>query len=239
MLQSLAASVPWVQRACSPAVWVVVDTIWMVEFSARVTLYGGQEPATPTIFLGGCSQQHAGSGGGAAGYEWGGQRQTTFSRHAGALRVDMLWSQEWVFDLRHANRPSTMLPFLDLQFDMASSSAATPGSHSTLHRVDWVRDASEAHIPHLRARSHVAVRRSPVSGRLHRRGLEFPREKNLVRGTPSLHFLQRQQCSCRVEDPEPLFTERWHYTVPPNVRSSVFAFQRDPNSDKHGSQRCA
>ncbi len=75
MLQSLAASVPWVHRACSSAAWVVVDTIWMVEFSARVTLYGGQEPATPTIFLGGYSPQHAGSGGGAAGYEWGGQWQ--------------------------------------------------------------------------------------------------------------------------------------------------------------------
>jgi hypothetical protein len=76
MLQSLATSVPWVQRACSQAAWVVVDTIWMVEFSARVTLYGGQEPATSTIFLGGHSPQRAeaGSGGGAAGYEWGGQR---------------------------------------------------------------------------------------------------------------------------------------------------------------------
>jgi hypothetical protein len=47
----------------------------------------GQEPATSTIFLGGYSPQRAeaGSGrGGASRYEWGGQWQTTISRHAGA-----------------------------------------------------------------------------------------------------------------------------------------------------------
>ncbi len=139
MLQSLAASVPWVQRACSPAAWVVVDTIWMVEFSARVTLYGGQEPATSTIFLGGYSQQRAEAclGGGAARYKWGGQWQTTVSRHAGAPHADMLWSQEWVVGFRHANQPSTMLSFLGLQLDMAGSSTATSGSCSTLQRVDW------------------------------------------------------------------------------------------------------
>ena len=48
--------------------------------------------------------------------------------------------------------------------------AATSGSCSTLQRVDWAGDASEAHNPYLRARDHVAVRRSPVSDRLHRRG---------------------------------------------------------------------
>jgi hypothetical protein len=60
--------------------------IWMVEFSERVTLYGGRERATSTIFLGGYSPQRAeaGSCGGASRYEWGGQWQTTISRHAGA-----------------------------------------------------------------------------------------------------------------------------------------------------------
>ena len=92
-----------------------------------------------------------------------------------------------------------MLPFLGLQWDMAGSSAATSdscstlqsavnnailsglamghgrpaatsGSCSTLQRVDWAGDAFEAHNPYLRARDHVAVRRSPVSNRLRRRG---------------------------------------------------------------------
>jgi hypothetical protein len=53
-----------------------------------------------------------------------------------------------------------------------------------------------------------------------------------VRGTHSFHTLQRQQGALRMEDPEPLFTERWHYTVPPYVRCPVFALQRDPNSGK-------
>ena len=89
MLQSLVASVPWAQLACSPA---------------RVTLYGGQEPATSTIFLGGYSPQRAeaGSGRGASRYEWGGQWQTTISRHAGAT-FRLLWSQEWGVGLRHVN----------------------------------------------------------------------------------------------------------------------------------------
>ena len=44
------------------------------------------------------------------------------------------------------------------------------GSCSTLQRVDWAGDAFEADNPYLRARDHVAVRQSPVSGRPHRLG---------------------------------------------------------------------
>ena len=90
--------------------------------------------------------------------------------HQQARRGDLLWSQEWGVGFRHANQPSTLLSFLGLQWDMADSSAATSGSCSTLQRVDWAGDAFEAHNPYLRARDHVAVRRSPVSDRLHRRG---------------------------------------------------------------------
>ena len=100
-----------------------------------------------------------------------------------------------------------MLPFLGLQWDMAGSSAATSSSCSTLQRAvnnatlsglamghgrqfggdlrqlfhspksGLAGDAFEAHNPYLRARDHVAVRHSPVSGRLYRRG---PRGRSVL-----------------------------------------------------------
>jgi hypothetical protein len=270
----LAAGVPWVQRACWPAAGVVVDTVWMVESAARVTLYGDQEPATLTTLLGGygslrelghvlvsftgsiidavrleeawpdvrfwegrhfvderfrlplverstsvchtsawsdgpywarptwhchrgssVSGVHesildgtytvaknslprrpifrklgrvlvAGSSGGAAGHEWGGQWQTTVtvSRHAGEPHANLSWSQEWVVGFHRANQPSTMLSFLGLQLETASSLAAPSGSCSTLQRVDWAGDMSEAHNLHLGARGHAVVSHSLVAG---------------------------------------------------------------------------
>ncbi len=145
---------------------------------------------------------------------------TVADDHQQACRGDLLWSQEWGVGFRHANQQSTMPSFLGLQWDMAGSSAVTSGSCCTPQRVDWAWDAFEAHNPpsHLRARDHVAVRHSPVSGRLYRRGPrgpECPREKNRVRGTPSLHF--SLAATRLVSDGRPSLTEQWHYTVPPNV----------------------
>ncbi len=53
VFRSLAAGIPRVRQAWQPAAGVVVDTVWMVESAARVTLYGGQELATLTIPPGG------------------------------------------------------------------------------------------------------------------------------------------------------------------------------------------
>jgi len=80
MPQSLTAGVPWVQLACWPAAWVFIDK------------HGWYSP----------ERAEAGSGGGASRYEWGGQWQTTISRHAGAT-FRLLWSQEWGVGLRHVN----------------------------------------------------------------------------------------------------------------------------------------
>jgi hypothetical protein len=196
MLQSLAANVPWVQRACSQAAWVVVDTIWMVVFSARATLYGGQEPTTTTIFLGGCSPQRAkaGSGGGAAGYEWGGQWQTTVSRHA---RRRMQTCCGLRSGSSVSNQPSTMLSFLGLQLDMAGSSAATSGSYSTLRRVAWAGDAFEAHKPQLRARDHVAVRQSLVAGSTGDTLFRGPGQANVWRAAASWLRADIRAYGCR------------------------------------------
>ena len=197
----LAAGTPQVQQARQPAAGVVVDTVWMVESAARVTLYGGQELASLTIPPGGYGPRReldqlwvsltgsvidavrleevgphwagpawhrhcvnsvsgvlesildgtytvaknslprqptfrrlgrvlaAGSGEGAAEYEWGGQWQTTVTvdRHAVEPQANLSWSQEWVVGFRHTNRPSTMLSFLGLQLDTASGLVVTLG----------------------------------------------------------------------------------------------------------------
>jgi hypothetical protein len=53
--------------------------------SQHGSLYTGDRNQPPQqSFLGGTQRAEAGSGGGASRYEWGGQGQTTISRHAGA-----------------------------------------------------------------------------------------------------------------------------------------------------------
>ncbi len=85
MLQTLAAGVPRVQQMWSRVAWIDLDARWAVVISARVTLYGGQEPATSTFSLRGCNLRRAGagSGGGAFGSEWGRPSSAgTQGRHA-------------------------------------------------------------------------------------------------------------------------------------------------------------
>jgi hypothetical protein len=166
MLQTLAAGVPRVQQMWSRVAWIDLDARWAVVISARVTLYGGQEPATSTFSLRGCNPQRAGacSGGRDFGSEWGGRWQTIFNKHTVAPRTNSSWSQEWLFGWCHANQPSIMLSFLGLQFDIASGSAVGSGSASTFQRVDRAGDVFEAHNLPLSAGGRVAVRRSAVMG---------------------------------------------------------------------------
>ncbi len=137
--------------------------------SQHGSLYTGDRNQPPQqSFLGGTQRAEAGSGGGASRYEWGGQGQTTISRHTGATCCG-LRSRASV-SVTPISRQQCY-PFWACNWTcQAGSSAATSGSCSALQRVDWAGDAFEAHNPYLRARDHVAVRQSPVSGRLHRRG---------------------------------------------------------------------
>jgi hypothetical protein len=80
--------------------------------------------------------------------------------------------------------------------------------------------------PLARAGRSAAVGQQPAS----QAGLEAFQKERPTLGAPSFPASQRGQGFSQMGDLEPMFMERWHYTVPPHVCGPVFALQRDPNS---------
>ncbi len=109
----------------------------------------------------------------------------TVSRHAGELHANLSCSQEWAVGFHRANQPSTMLSFLGSQLETASSLAAPSGSCSTLQRVDWAGDVSEAHNLYLGARGHAVASHSLVAGSTGNTFSHGPGQANVWRAAAS------------------------------------------------------